>query len=377
VIRSEIFPSLDLSLQATRTRRTGGREQIRGLDARNEVGPGIDLNYLLYDFGRRAARIDATESARRAAHFSYNRALQRVVLSVQQAYYSYVALEALRRAQDKTLEEAKVITAATHARRDAGFATHADVLQAVTRESQALLNLETTKGSMRALSGRVLSAVGLPPDTPVKLATPSLEDLSIGTVDEEVESLLARAKRENPELLAARSRVEESRSLVAAAQRASLPSFGMSASLDQLISGGTASEDYTASLVMRLPLFTGFRLRESVREAQAEAQRMSANASVVERDVTSQLWSDYHTYQTAKVQIRVSEDLVRSASESLAVAQGRYQEGVGSILDLLEAQRAVEEARVARVDAYSGWLLALARLRFDVGGSEAFKGVGR
>jgi outer membrane protein TolC len=49
------------------------------------------------------------------------------------------------------------------------------------------------------------------------------------------------------------------------------------------------------------------------------------------------------------------------------VALGRYKAGVGSILDLLSAQSALEGARAQRVLATSDWFVSLAALARDTG----------
>jgi outer membrane protein len=56
-----------------------------------------------------------------------------------------------------------------------------------------------------------------------------------------------------------------------------------------------------------------------------------------------------------------------SAGQSEQVALGRYKEGVGSILDLLTAQKALAMARAEQINARLGWFTALAQLAHDVG----------
>ena len=71
--------------------------------------------------------------------------------------------------------------------------------------------------------------------------------------------------------------------------------------------------------------------------------------------------------ETALKQVATSADLLASAGESAAVALDRYQAGVGTILDLLSAQRALAEARAQAVLARSDWLISVARLAHDTG----------
>jgi outer membrane protein TolC len=72
-------------------------------------------------------------------------------------------------------------------------------------------------------------------------------------------------------------------------------------------------------------------------------------------------------FQTATERLATSADLLASASESERVAAGRYREGVGSVLDLLSAQRALAAARAQAIGARLDWYTALARLAHDIG----------
>jgi outer membrane protein TolC len=56
-----------------------------------------------------------------------------------------------------------------------------------------------------------------------------------------------------------------------------------------------------------------------------------------------------------------------SARQSAEVASGQYKEGVGSILDLLSAQKSLAMARAEQINAHLGWFVSLAQLAHDVG----------
>ena len=62
-----------------------------------------------------------------------------------------------------------------------------------------------------------------------------------------------------------------------------------------------------------------------------------------------------------------ADELLASASAVGGGGRGRYREGVGDILDLLSAQRALAAARAQQVNARLGWFTALAQLARDAG----------
>jgi outer membrane protein TolC len=65
--------------------------------------------------------------------------------------------------------------------------------------------------------------------------------------------------------------------------------------------------------------------------------------------------------------LTTSRDLLRDAQESVNVAMGRYRSGIGSILDLLTAEAALENARAEEVQARTDWFQSVAQLAHDTG----------
>ena len=74
--------------------------------------------------------------------------------------------------------------------------------------------------------------------------------------------------------------------------------------------------------------------RAAEKELQAQKEALTRRELSVEQDV----WNAWHNYETAKQQWVTSEDQMVSAVQLKDVALGRYKEGLGSILDVLNAQ---------------------------------------
>jgi outer membrane protein TolC len=104
-----------------------------------------------------------------------------------------------------------------------------------------------------------------------------------------------------------------------------------------------------------------------VRAAELESQIAAENVRSVEQNVNLQVWTSYFTLQTATQRLGTARDLLASAQESADVAQSRYRAGVGSILDLLTAESALENARAQEVQARADWFVAVAQLAHDTG----------
>ena len=100
---------------------------------------------------------------------------------------------------------------------------------------------------------------------------------------------------------------------------------------------------------------------------EALAAREAADAARDRADATGQrvaldVWTSWQTLRTASRRVATARDLVESARASADVATGRYREGVGSIVDLLNAQAALELAFAEDVRARTDYLVGLALL---------------
>ena len=328
----------------------------------------VQLSWLLLDFGGRGADLDEARALLAAANLNHDATVQDLVLRVEQAYAQYQGARALAAAQKASVAEARTAFEAADERRREGLATVADVLQAKTALSQAELNFQTLDGQVQTLRGAVATAVGVPANVPVEA-----EELPRVDVDQQIariEDLIAQAQRERPDLLRAREQAEAARSHADSVRARGLPQLyltGNAGVLDFIVPGYPVGNSYGAALSLRWPLFTGFRDSYDAAQAQEQAKASAARAESVEQQAVFSVWSSYQAVRTAVVRVRTARDLLSSAQQSAEVAQGRYQEGVGSILDVLTAQSALASARAQEVRARADWQLSVAALAHDSG----------
>jgi outer membrane protein len=195
------------------------------------------------------------------------------------------------------------------------------------------------------------------------------QELHLQETADSVDVYLARAQQARPDLAAARASAERFRVHIGKVKADGYPSITASGNLGRTyyINQDNFRDTYLATLQVRLPVFTGFSHRYDVQQAHADADAAAANLETARQAVVLQVWTSYYDLKTAEQRVRTSGELLQSATESHDVALGRYKSGVGSILDLLAAQAALEGARAQRIEAWSDWLTAVARLAHDTG----------
>jgi len=362
--QSNFYPEVDAAAGITTARTPGSNGSA---STSTTFGPSLTLNYLLFDFGGRAAEVEVARQALIAADFLHNQAIQDVILRVQQAYYGYLDSKALLGAQDATIKERQTSLDSADARHNAGIATIADVLQARTALSQAQLTRETIAGNVRTIEGLLATAMGLPAttrfdfgDLPVEVPTTQVANA--------VDALIAQAVQQRPDLAASRADAERAQAHVTDVRSSYLPALTATSSLGETFFGTRSHvTPYSAGLAVRWPVFTGFRNVYDVRQAQAQADIARENVRATEQQIVLQVWTSYYSLQTATQRLATSRDLLASAQQSADVAQSRYRAGVGSIIDVLTAEAALESARAQEVQSRADWFLSVAQLAHDTG----------
>jgi len=103
--------------------------------------PGLDLKWLLLDFGRRAATMDAAKQRLLAANLGFNRTHQALAFRVQRAFYALTSVRARIAVAQAALDAARSVQGAAESRRTQGLETVPEVLLARQQAVQAEFDL--------------------------------------------------------------------------------------------------------------------------------------------------------------------------------------------------------------------------------------------
>ncbi len=365
--RSALYPEVDLG--AALSRQSSGAAISAGSSS-TTFTPSVALSYLLFDFGGRAATIEEARQTLISADFEHNQTIQNVVLVAEQSYFRVLDAKALRDAQAATLKERQTGLSTAEARHDAGLATIADVLQARTAVSQAQLTFETFEGNLRTAEGTLATAMGVPATARFELGELPAT-VATDTMTQAVDALIAQAAADRPALAAARADAERARVHIGEVRSAYLPSVTLNSAAGHTVygspNGAGGANTFSAGVGLRFPLFTGWRNEYDVRAARLQAELAQEDVRDLTQQIGLQVWSSYYALQTAKQRVATSRDLLASAQESANVAAARYREGVGTIIDVLTAQSALESARAQEVQSRADYLLSLAELAHATG----------
>jgi len=345
------------------------------LDEATIVQPEIALQYLVFDFGKREANVDAAKAEALAAGANFIQANQDVAFQVASDYYKLITAQERLQAAQETLKTAQTTQDAAEDRLQNGRATMPDVLNARAETSQAVFDLETADGDEKIARVTLAEELGVDPSPNIAIDArknaPLPESLTLS-----IDELIHRAMAGRPDLMAQILEIRAADNQVRAAKAAYRPQIGLSGSGAQQAIWpsadygqlGAANESvWSASLTVEWRIFDGGARKNSL--AMAESKRREAQDQFTDMHDQAQreVWTAFIAFRTAQRQEQAAVALLDSASTSYSASLDAYKYGVKNLVDVVTAEQQLAVARLSSVSARSQLFLQAVQLEYVTG----------
>jgi len=306
-------------------------------------GTGITMGMTLYDFGQREFKLEIAELALIAAGHSYNSTLQGMIASALRGYYQLLTSQNAVDVAKESERYAKESYDAAVLRHRIGQVPLADELQARGSYSQALLATEQAENQLSLDRAALAQLIGLSANSPVEVAEMDNKTLNTDPFGGNVERLMDEAKLKRYDLLATRAQIRGSEEALRSLKRADLATISATANMNLannnlVLPNRSSARSQGIGISVNIPIFTGFSQTYNERAAQEQLDAQREELVKTELSVEQDVWNSWHNFQTAKQSWQTSQELMATASQLKDVALGRYKEGLGTILDVLNAQ---------------------------------------
>lgn len=305
---------------------------------------GVHLEQAIYTFGRLKWSTEAASLAREASAFELEAKRLEALETATQAYLDVVFTErAVTVAQQQRatrgthLEEAKL-------KLRAGVIPPFEVLGFETALAQADQELLSARQQAELARTRLLLLMGRRPREDFELAdTPPEEPPT-----EAPEIAVSRALERRPGLSALRKAIAAADAKVNYERSQNRPQLGFHTSyVRQTETAFQANQQWIAGLKLNVPLFDGGLVRARVSQAQEDVLQLQESLAQAETDITLEVEQLHSQLLTSWAQKQVAESALVQATEALRLAQLRYQVGVSTNLELLQAETAAAVAELA------------------------------
>lgn len=346
--------------------------------SRASINPGLELEYLLLDFGRRGSDVRRTIALLEAANLTFSRRVQTTVFAVQQAYFAHIAALSQQQAAKANLELSRTILAMVEAQVTNGLATKPELDAARKTLAQADFDTAAANRNAEVTLGNLRTAAGLQANAPLKVTSP-VEKSDLKGMAGSVDQLIDIAISKRPDLAAREAEIKASRAAVERAKADFMPkifliggysneTYGYSANLAGV--SGTFNGNYNhvgGFAVMSWDLFDGFQRVERVKKRQAEESEARASAEATRLETSRDVWTAYNDSLRADKRVSFADSLVVSAEENFKSVESAFQNGLSNITELISNQSALAAARFEQAGARADYLTSLASLSLAMG----------
>lgn len=321
----------------------------------------VTLSQKIFDFGKTFA---TTEAARRLAEVAQEDVeLQRqaVTFLVKQNFILINFAQRLIRVQEQSLERADLNLRSARGFFEVGTRPKSDVARAEVDVANAKVDLIRARNAERVARVALNTAMGIPADTPTQVQ----DILFYQQMQLDSRQLQAQALAQRPEYKQVRLRVSQAEAQLRRANRDFLPDVTGHGTY-----GGVRSdlnEVWEIGVALTWNLFDGGNMIAQVREKRALVESARAQVKVTELSIGQEVEQTYLVVNEAQERIAATQTAVASAQENFRLAQGRFDAGVGTILELTDAQLFLTQAQNTEAQALADYRVALAALERATG----------
>ncbi len=332
------------------------------------------LSYTILDFGQIRATSTAALMSLFSADWMHNRQIQTTISIIMNDFYSYLYQKDLLTARYADLDNTKATLDAAKERLKTGMDDLGDLMQAQTSYLSAKLAVTVQKQNLHNAYTILSKDMGLPPQINLKTQNfpESTPDYHVDTFDK----YLDIAKKKRPDYLASMAQIASKEQLLLKAKRDNYPVFSGTLDVGRTWSGNGVEDDYDfqAVIAVTVPFFHGFEIQNSINRAQSNLNKAIDQQTQLEVEIMREI-SDYtHDINYSKDLMRDSAEFLESAIEEFKINLKKYRVGTANILDVINAQAAVADARAQNIQAKSEWYISMANLAYATGSLTANEG---
>jgi outer membrane protein TolC len=323
-------------------------DKLNHPDAVTNYNPRVELLVPVYNGGMVQGYVDTAKAYTRAAQSGDRHARQQLIKHVLMAYqgvhtaraYIKVAKEAAQAAEEYVRLSEKLLAQ--------GMAVKSDVLSAKVNLEEVRLKVAEAKNAEAAALDQLHLLLGKPLEEPLEVGAPVVP----GMLDGNDVELRTRARDNHAGLQAMRHQVDAAGAQVNVARAGAKPQFNVMAKYDW--NGDTPGFDagaYTVAGVLSWSAFDGGATQAGVDRAQAQRAELVAKLRQAEEGVGYQVTEAKRKALEAEARIAARKIAVEQAAEAQRLVKNRYENGVGTLIELLAAQAQLDKARADQIAA--------------------------
>ncbi|HTB17220.1 MAG TPA: TolC family protein [Bryobacteraceae bacterium] len=310
----------------------------------------------------------AAQESERASTLSARDAREVVVLAVAGAYLETIATEARVGSQRAQVDNAQAVYHQAEVRKEAGTNARIDVTRTLVELQGQQQRLNALQSDLRKQKLALARLIGVPLDRELTLSDP----LAFNPAPvPEAAGVVQQAFQKRWDLKAAESQVHAAEIVVSAAHAERLPSASLTADYGVLGPSPVSNHGvYSVTGAVNVPVFQGGRVKADIEMAEATLHQRQAELADQRGRVEQEVRTALIELETAIGEVRLAENNRGFANETLRESRDRFNAGVATTVEVVQAQEQVASAESDYISGLFAFDLARISLSRAMGQAE-------
>ena len=331
-----------------------------------DFGPALELAYDIYDGGERGALIRIAEKQLRSIELGLEIVAEEILLETAQNYYALQNGDASVEIAEAAVTEATRTLSDAQFSEEAGVATRFDVIRARTQLAETEQTLVTAIADREISRQQLAETLSLRDNVDVAAADP-VEPAGAWELSLPESIILAYQNRaELEQFLLQREIAQEQRTVSLSQIRPTITASAAYALLDNFEDNFDIIDEYSLGLNIRWQLFDGGAARTGAQQAEKDAEIAETQFANQRNEIDFAVKQAYLQLESNLNNIDTATQEVELAEASLEMARLRFQEGIGTQTDVIDAQTQLTTARDRLLSSVIVYNQSLADLRRQV-----------
>ena len=325
----------------------------------------LTLNQPIFAWGRYYKNYQSAKLSLQAAHKELDAAYNQLVLDVSEAFYRVLLSIEFVKVSEQTIELVEKQLKIAQNLFDAGASTNFDILRAEVLLANAKSNLIRAKNGERVAMDVYKNVLNIDLGESIQVQG-SLEQ---PILELDLESLIQLGLAKRPELHQLQFTEDAAKKQVDVAKTRNRPalSFFSNYQLDHNERLEEMNRIWNLGFALNVPIFDGLATRAAVRQAESGLKQTQLGKQQMTDAIELEVRSAYLNLLEAKTLIDVQRETVEQAQESVRIANLRYENGMITSVELTDAQLALSQAEVNRLQSLHDYAVGVARLEKAIG----------
>ncbi len=323
------------------------------------------LRQTLFDAGATSDLVRSIRHNIAAQDFEVKKTAFDIVLSLKSSFY-----DVLKKRDLLDVSKTALTTAEKHLEQSKelyreGLAPRSDVIKSEVQVSNARLDVIKAENALLSVKANLATAMGQPVTTDFDVAA---QDEGLMPILPSFKDKLLLAYDQRPELKGSRARIESAKASIDQAKSGLYPNLSLDASYGWQNSEFFPNEKkWSVGLTVGIPIFEQLTAKSKISQAAANLAGLKAGEIQTTRNMELDVQQAWLSLKEAMERLDVTRKTLEQAEEDMRVSEGRYKEGMGNILEVIDAQTALTQARTNDVVALYDIASASAKLDRAVG----------